>query len=370
MKRVAWLVLLMSASAGAHPCLDDPSLERVAACFEGLSLRDRLIGVRDSADALISRLTGDQFEFAVRLYDPKASMSVDEATEIYRQLESRVEKAMSEAQGQGKRLILIGGESHIDRTALMMGRMLISIGRRMGAERIGWETALESYQTPAPDSVHYRGLLEQVGIAYDHREEWPSEKEPESGNYLGGTRANQEFAIWDLMRGAPLDPKAELCLSPDCWFLTQGRVAPGLSLFAADPMFWHWARSSDYFGYFGSREPGMAATLVDQALASPPGVPVVAIYGYGHFKGITEELARTGRQDEILLKTVGFIQSMGLYNPDLLGQLPESNRRELYNLEHSLLSEDGNLFAGKAGPRTAREALEWAAEAERRVHPR
>ncbi len=367
MKRMLFLVVVSAffnctafASGQGHPCVRGKDLAKIAKCIEALELRERIVAVRDSVDQILSKLTKEQPEFTVRLFNPDAKLTQDDAVKIYRDIDRIFSEALKEATTRGKRLVFIVGEDHTNRTALMLGQMFIRIAQRHGAQRFGWETARESYQTAEPQAVHYKGLFEQISRSYDDREHLPSETEPEKQNYLGGTRANQEFEVWHLMRSSRLFSKDKICLSSDCWYVSEGKVGKKLALFAADPAFWNWARWSDYFGYFGSREPGMASTLVGQALSAPGQSPVVAVYGYAHFKGIAEEIQRTGHADAVLFRALGLTQSISLYNPKIAAQLPEANAREIYNIDEYLLKPDHSMILTKRGPETAKEAIEWA----------
>ncbi len=161
------LSLCSSVSWASHPCVQGDDLAEISRCLEALPMRLRLEGFRDAVPDVLPMLTGDRYEFGVRLFDPDKKMTRLDAVRLYRRTRRIFREALADAQREDKQLVFVGGESHVDRTALMMGQMLLKIGRREGAVRFGWETARESFMTPAPDAVHYRGLLEQVSLAYD-----------------------------------------------------------------------------------------------------------------------------------------------------------------------------------------------------------
>jgi hypothetical protein len=249
----------------------------------------------------------------------------------------------------------------------MLETMLVKIARRHGAQRIGFETARESYVTAGQGAVHYKGLFEQISDDYSLLPQLPEEKEPLDQNIFDGTRHNQAFVISELLRTTALLPRNEICMDPGCWHATHGKIGQGTYLFAADPLFWNWNDFGDKFGYFTSREPGMASTLVEHALWSSVDAPVVAIYGSLHFKGIEEQINQSGRQDELLLKKLAFIRGVGLYNPSLAPNLEESNAREVYQIDNVILKPDANIIVSKQGPTTAQEALRLANYADQAV---
>ena len=376
-KIAALLVLAASAlalattPAMARPgdqCLKTQTMQELKACFESLPASERRSALerrfREIAGWFPKDAPPEEREsyVTIQLNDEAADLTKEDAVELYRKASRAFVTAYEEANAAGKRLIFLGGESHDDRTDLMLGSMLTLIARRFGVTEFGFEVAEESLVRDGENAINYRGLWDELEVVARTFPARPGESEPLVNSYLGGPRHNREFELWLLLGGADAEKAAPVCGAAACWRDADGKIGGDGRVFAADPMFWNWEHYPNLFGYQLTREPTMATTLIEEALGSDR--PIVAIYGSLHLQAIADLIGKSGLDSKLETRFLNFSQKVYIFNTDIADPIAKEsvevwNERILRALQ-SYREGENFIQLQKRGPKTAEEALDLA----------
>jgi len=197
-----------------------------------------------------------------------------------------VEDAYAQAEESGKKLLILAGENHYHRGALLVEYMLVDIAGELGI------------RTFVDEIDETKAGMKAVNIDY-WNEEGFGDKLPDRS-----TRTN-----------IPHLRKVE------CWTVINGDPASGES----DQ--WNWQSHEQQTEY---REMFMIEELAK--LESHP----LAIYGANHLKGLTEGIAAHDAGDEFLVLPLNVSQTIAIPNRARQSNPDESAFRQLWRNDHAI----------------------------------